>query len=196
MSGNFSNVTWEGTNLGSMSGNFSVQIAWQDANSNGIPWSVDSGLDAIVFDTEPGDFLAAGTASITGATAPSGYYFCGLKTLICVNLSSTLESEISVASGKGERLYYGFGTKGEYYEVAYSASKTYTLDETITTTENLSFFYSNDGGTTKTEFTRGLDFDTGIKIGGCVCAVPEPSGAVLLASVGLVLIVRRRRHLR
>lgn len=194
MSGSFSNVTWEGTNLGSMSGNFSVNIAWQDVVGNGIPWTVDTALDAIVFDTE-GDFLTAGTASITGATAPPGYYFCGLKTLICLNLSSTLDSEITISDGKGDRLYYGYATKGEYYEFAYTSGKSYVLDETITTTKDLSFFYSSDGGITKTEFTTGLDYDTGIKIGGCVC-VPEPSGAVLLASVGLVLIVRRRRHLR
>lgn len=195
--GSFSSVNWTGTNLGTVSGTFSITAGWRDTDplgSPGIPWSVDSTLDALVFDTAAGDILTFGTPTFSFTSLPAGYEVCETKALLCTIVSSGLETEIKANADLGRTLYYGFGGKSEYYSFAFdSKSNIIELNESVKSTDELSFFYSDDGGTTKNELTTGIQFDTGVKIGACLCPVPEPSTSFSIMIAGLAFLVRRRR---
>lgn len=196
--GSFSSVNWTGTNLGTVSGTFSITAGWRDTDpfgSPGIPWSVDSTLDALVFDTAAGDILTFGTPTFNFTSLPAGYEVCETKALLCTIVSSGLESEIKANSDLGRTLYYGFGGKSEYYSFSFDGkSNIIELDAQVKSTDQLSFFYSDDGGFTKNELTSGIQYDTGVKIGACLCPVPEPSTSFSLMIAGLAFLVRRRRY--
>lgn len=196
--GSFSSVNWTGTNLGTVSGTFSITAGWRDIDpigSPGIPWSVDNTLDALVFDTDVGDILTFGTPTFNFTSMPAGYEVCETKALLCTIVSSGLEAEIKEKSDLGRTLYYGFGGKSEFYSFTFDGkSNIIELDANVRSTDELSFFYSDDGGTTKTELTTGIEFDTGVKIGACLCPVPEPSTSFSLMIAGLAFLVRRRRY--
>lgn len=195
--GSFSSVNWTGTNLGTVSGTFSITAGWRDIDpigSPGIPWSVDSTLDALVFDTDVGDILTFGTPTFNFTSLPAGYEVCETKALLCTIVSSGLETEIKANADLGRNLYYGFGGKSEYYNFTFDGkSNIIELDALVKSTDELSFFYSDDGGLTKNELTKGIEFDTGVKIGACLCPVPEPSTSFSLMITGLAFLVRRRR---
>lgn len=194
--GSFSSVNWTGMDLGTVSGTFTITAGWRDTDpfgSPGIPWSVDSNLDALVFDTSAGDILTFGTPTFSFSSLPAGYEVCETKTLLCTIVSTTLENEIKSNNDKGYSLYYGFGSKSEYYGFSFDGSSNIIeMNELVKSTDELSFFYSDDGGTTKTELSS-IEYDTAVKIGACLCPVPEPSTSFSIMIAGLVFLVRRRR---
>ena len=197
--GMFSDVTWQGTNLGSISGTFDFTVGWSDQNQSttpGIPWTVDPSTGVILFDTDPGDILTFGNV-VLDAKLPDGYELCETKLLLCAWTDTPLSEELTKYEGLGYSLYYGYEKSSEFYEFTYSPLKGETqyisFNDRVQTTDGLSFFYSNDGGNTVVEADNGLSFDTGVKVGGCVCPVPEPSGAISLLVAGMVFTFRRRR---
>lgn len=198
--GKFSDVVWSGAGLGSLSGNFSIQVGWNDVNpsgSFGIPWSVDPTLNAVVFDTAPGDSLLFGNQTLSLNGLPDGYALCETKFLSCIITEDPLTKELADYAAKGFDLFYGYGKEKSYYTFDFSTSgdgRSYVnLDPTIKTTEGLSFYYSAGEGDTMTEASSGLQFDTAVKIGGCLCPVPEPSGAFSILAAGMAFTLRRRR---
>ncbi len=198
--GKFSDVVWSGSGLGSLSGTFSFQVGWNDVDpsgSFGIPWSVDPTLNAVVFDTAPGDSLLFGNQTLSLSGLPDGYELCETKFLSCIITEDPLTKELAEYAAKGYSLFYGYEKEKSYYTFDFSTSgdgRSYVnLDPTIKTTEGLSFYYSAGEGDTMTEASSGLQFDTAVKIGGCLCPVPEPSGAFSILAAGMAFTLRRRR---
>jgi len=206
-SGTFSNVVWHsGDDLGALSGSFTFNIFWNDADGNGIPWQVDSTVPGITFGTTIGDSLLAGDLKLSGLKGDCPLFnLTETKLLICTEVTDGGGVDLLVAAlSDGSTIFVGNGTD------------FFALDSSTAIGDNFSFVLSDaflgDGSVLVGEVysTEGfsyyiqdkdsgelekvdVNYNTIIKLGGCAECVPEPSGAMLGLVGGALLILRRRR---